>query len=163
PVAVLVDPVLDPIAARRRATTAGLVRDGQGDALVERGGEQGRLAVARVSGAANALVVDLLQATEVIDRPMDAPGPQGDGAAFVVLVDERCQPTADVLAVGVDVAAVERGDGVAALDGLVDGPDLLGLAAAGFERLAVLADGVLAWVHPGVGQADLFVIDQRVV
>src|SRR5262245_9357459 len=87
---------------------------------------------------------------------MDAPRPEGDGAGLLVGIDERPQPAARLLAVGVEVADVERGDGVTTIDRLVDGPDVLRLPAG-------RVGGEPAGVHPGVGQADLGVVYQRVV
>src|SRR5256885_16768318 len=96
---------------------------------------------------------------EVIDHAVNAPGPGGDGPPVVrpgtgraELGDVRLDALAHVLAVRVDVAAVEGGDGVAAGHRLVQRPGVHGRAAAGVGRaVALLAGAGSAPPHPSPG------------
>ena len=62
-----------PILPRlgRGAAAAGLVRDRQGDALVERRRQQGRLAQARMADHGDPLRVQVLVVDQVIDGPVN--------------------------------------------------------------------------------------------
>src|SRR5205807_10594534 len=95
------------------AAAARLQRDGEGDALVEGGGDQGGLAVPRVADHGDALAVELRDGYQVIDRALHAPGPGGDGTPILRLGPREpglpvdgADPLGGAGAVGFDVAVV---------------------------------------------------------
>ena len=143
-----VDP-LDRLAdlgpARGRAAAAGLVRDHQRDPLVERGGDDRRLAHPRPADDGDPAAVDVLVGHEVIDGTRQPPRPGGDRPPVVrarlrlaglEVVGE--DPVDDALVVGGDVAAVVRRQRVPPADHVVDRPDVDLRAPAGVGRPVVL-------------------------
>ena len=126
----LLDRLADLAAARSGAAAAGLERNGHGHALVERSGQESRLAQPRMAHDDDAGRIEVRVRHQVIDGPLDAPGPGGDGAPVVRprllsgLAQVRLDALPHVGPVRIDVAAVERGHRVALVDGLLDVPHL---------------------------------------
>ena len=76
----------DRASAGRRTAAAGLMWNGQGDALVEGGGQQRGFAQPRMAGDHDALLVHLGVGHKVIHRPLQSPGPGRDGPAVVLRI-----------------------------------------------------------------------------
>jgi hypothetical protein len=112
----------DPEAAGAAAT--GVVRRRQRDPWIDRAGQEGGLAAARVPGHGDARTVDERQRLEIIDDALEAPGPRGNAAAVVA----RLHPVDPGLlrGVGGDCRPIEVGERVAALH---DGGDDLATRA----------------------------------
>ncbi len=153
--------IADPVAARGGAAAAGLVRNSQGDALVERRSHQRGLAQARMADHGDPLLVQLVHLDQIIDHALDTPGPEGDGAGLFFRVEQLPERAAGFLAVGIDLAVVEGCHRVTALDGLIQRPGILVLAAIGRGRPVVLDAGT--GVHPHGRNVDGGIIDQGVV
>ena len=101
---------------------------------------------------------------EIIDRPLQSPGPRGDGSAVVLRIEfsEVLLNAPLVGPVGIDVAVVERGDRVTAFDHVLDAPDIHPRAATGFGR-PVVHHALAAFGHPVRRQTHRRVTHQRVV
>src|SRR5205085_10399716 len=67
----------------RCAAATSLVWDGEGDALIKRGGQQCRFAESRVAHDCDPILIDFRQGDEIIDRAMNSPGPGGNRAPIV--------------------------------------------------------------------------------
>ena len=108
--------------------------------------------------------VDVLIGLQVIDCPLQAPGPGGDGAPvvrpglLVLLLKVRLDALADVRPVRVDVAAIECGDGVTSINRLLDGPHVNLGATTGLGRVVVFDAGIMA-VDPCGRQGHTGVLD----
>ena len=144
------------VPAWAAAAAAGFVGDDRGDAIVERAGQERGLAEPRVADDREAFPVDMRVGHEVVDAAVDAPGPPHDGARAVAgalvphLGHGGAHAFVHVGAVGLDVAAVKCGDGVAALDGGGERPAVPAfrlLPAAGFGGLIIHDAGEAAGIQ----------------
>ena len=149
-------------AGQGRAAAARVVRDDQGKALVLRPGPQRGLAQARVAHHADARVIDLVVGLKVVQRPAQAPGPGADGAPLVrrglglaLGVKEGVYAVLEpVVKVGVQVAAIDRGQGIATLEQAAHRPAGGADAARGFRGPVVDDAHSLPALHPLGGQGD---------
>ena len=108
--------------------------------------------------------IDARRGHQVIDGPLQAPRPRANGSALIRRVgrrEESLQP-ALLRRVGINVAVVERRHRVAAVDHVLDPPDLRPRATAGLGR-PVLHHSRAALRHPVVRQPHPRVVDQRVI
>src|SRR5262249_21769828 len=100
--------------------------------------------------------------------PLYAPGPCCNRAPVVrswllaLFLEVRLDAFADVGPIGIDVAAIESGDGIATIDRLLDGPHVDLRATPGFGGVVVLDAGKMA-IDPRRRQGHARVLDQRVV
>src|SRR5262245_43739289 len=99
----------------------------------------------------NSLRVDFFQRNEVIDRPLNSPGPCRDGRRLGAFFSQ-VWPYAFTLVglVGINVTIVKRGYRVTTIDRLVDGPNIHALAAAGLGSAIVFHAGLIG-IHPRIG------------
>src|ERR1035441_1491768 len=141
-------------AAGRGAAAARLVRERDGDALVERRRQQGRLTIARVAQGCDAVRIRAGLSDQVVHATLEAPRPGGNRATvggFVPGLIAACQPgvkaLADVLAVGIYVPAIKRRQGVAAPDDFGQGP-VSGLRAARGFSGGVVRTPLAPITHP---------------
>ena len=126
--------------------------DGQGDAVIEGSSHKGGLAQPGVADDGDSLLVDILVGNQVIDAAVQAPGPGADGSAAIRAGLSGLGPVgsntvAGAIVIRLDVPAVESGNGVTAVDGLLDCPRVDLGAAVGVTCAVVLAVSLLR-VHP---------------
>ena len=115
------DLLTDGAPAWRRAAATTLVRNDQRDALIGGSREQSSLAISGMSHDSNALSIDFGIGDQIINRPVDTPGPCGDGApvnGLFRLPGDAVFPSSDatfvVDAVFIDVSVANVCDRVAA-------------------------------------------------
>ena len=130
---------------------AGVVGDHDGEPLIRRAGPQGGLAQPGVAHHRHLLGVDVGIGLEVVQRRLRPqaqaaiePHSFGGGLGLAVLVEERVDAVLEaVVEVGIDVAVVDRGQAVAALEDPLDRP-AAGLLAPGLLGGAIADDGGLS-------------------
>ena len=156
-------------AVWRGASATGLARDRQRDAFVHRGGEQRGLAVARVADDGDALRVDLGHRLQVVHHAGESPRPRHDrrgvrrSSRFGARRSELFQQLLGERLFIRDHVAIEEGrDGISTVDGLLDGPRILLLAAPGFTR-AILRSARILLTHPAFRHLNLRIVEQRVI
>src|SRR5690242_18906806 len=108
-------------AAGSRAATTGLVREGNPDALVEGGRQQGSFAVAGMAHSGNPPAIDIRILSQVIDTPMESPRPGrqrpavgGSVPGRIAIREERIETLAHIGPVRIHVTTVKSRQGIAA-------------------------------------------------
>jgi hypothetical protein len=120
----------EPPPGERRPALAGVVRDDHREPLVLRPRPQRRLAEARVADHRHARPVDVGVLRERVEGPAEAPGPAADRAPVAgaelpggARPDPRPHAAPPALGVvGLEVAVVDGGERVAAIEDPLDGP-----------------------------------------
>src|SRR5208283_483591 len=148
------DGLADLAAAWRRTAAACLVREGDGDAVIIGGGQQGGLAITRVAQGGNTVRVNAGLRHQEIHAAMEAPRPGGNRAAvggvvegWVTFGEPGIDALANVPTIRIDVAAVEGCQGVTAANDLGERP-VAGLPAACSFGGGVLWAALAKLAHP---------------
>src|SRR5260221_2238311 len=101
---------------------------------------------------------------QVIDGAVHSPSPRGDRSPIVRSAPclarwmvKRMHSVAEIVAIGVDVAAVKTGQRVTPVDRLLEGPNIFLSLPAGVGRLHVSAP-LSDSSHPWLGELDLLFV-----
>ena len=155
---------------QRRTSASRVVRNRHGEARIDGCGPKGRFAVPRMPDDRHAGGIDILVGFEVVHRAAQAPGPGRDRAPFIggrfglpLAVKERVNAVLEaVVVVGVDVAAVNRGEAVAVGDQHFDRPPRCRRGARE-PFCADFAAALFARLHARNGLRNQRVVADRVV
>src|SRR5437899_12967523 len=155
------DGLADFAAARRGSAAARLKRSHERNPLVKRAGQQRGLTVAGMTDDGDTLRINGSVREQIVNGSLQPPRPRSDRAPIVI---GKLRPNSfrGVWPVRLDIAVVKRRKGVAAIDGLVNRPNVDLFASTRFGGVVVRA----AWRsagHPTCRRRDQGIIDYHVI